>query len=391
MAFDFDEIQDRYGTHSAKWEMMSSHLGVTAKHAIPMWVADMDFRVAPAITQALQAEVDQAVHAYYAPDAGWRNAIKNWMSTRHGWEIETDWLTPTAGVLSAIALILQAWSAPGDSVVMFSPIYPGFTGITKAAGREPFYSEMKLTQGRYEMDLETLEETLPDNAKVVLLCSPHNPGGRVWTADELRELAAFCEKHDLLLVSDEIHHDLVFEGAKHIPTAIAAPDISHRLITCAAGTKTFNLAGAHIAETIIPDENLKKRFEETAGASGLMHHGRFGMIATEAGYAGGGEWLDALLVYLAGNRDHFDARLARELPTVRSTPLESTYLGWVDFKGTGLSPEEILRTCTEKAHIGPNAGTSFGPGGEHYLRLNFALPRAQLNTAIDRLVEAFSS
>ncbi|MGZ9811173.1 MalY/PatB family protein [Pseudoroseicyclus sp. H15] len=390
MPFDFDEIIDRRGTHSAKWDMLSTYCGVKGDDGIAMWVADMDFRAPPSVTEVLSAEVTRGVHGYYAGDEGWRSAITAWMASRHSWEIQPDWLTPTAGVISAIGLILQEFSDPGDSVVMFSPIYPGFTGITNMTGRVPFYAPMKLVQGRYEMDLEALESSLPDNAKVVLLCSPHNPTGRVWSPDELRALGAFCEAHDLLLVSDEIHHDLVFEGAKHVPTAIAMPEISHRLITCASATKTFNLAGAHIAETIIADESLRQRFDARAAASGLQHHALFGMIATEAAYAGGAEWLDALLVYLAGNRDHFDKRFAEEIPLARSLPLQSTYLSWVDFSQLGLTPDELLSRCRDDARVGVNPGTAFGPGGEQFIRFNFATPRAQLDIAIDRLAAAFA-
>lgn len=390
MTFDFDQIIERRGSHSAKWDMLASYCGVDAEDGIAMWVADMDFRAPQSVTQALKVEIERGVHGYYADDNGWRRAIQSWMAQRHGWSIDVDWLTPTAGVISAIGLILQAFSAPGDSVVLFSPVYPGFTGIVEANRRTPFYSRMVLNQGRYEMDLVALEQELPDNAKVALFCNPHNPGGRVWSVEEQRQLGAFCERHGLLLVSDEIHHDLIFPGHKHVPFAVAMPELSHRLITCASPTKTFNLAGAHLAEAIIPDTGLREKFVASAGAAGLLHHNLFGMIAAEAAYAGGGPWLDALLVYLVGNRDLFDARLAREIPAARSMPLQSTYLSWVDFSGTGLTPDGIKDACTKGARIGINPGPAFGPGGEHFIRFNFALPRAQLNTAIDRLAAAFS-
>lgn len=391
MTFDFDQIIERRGTHSAKWDMLKTYCGVEGDDGIAMWVADMDFRAPASVTETLRAEVERGVHGYYADDSGWRRAIQAWMADRHGWSIDTDWLSPTAGVISAIGLILQAFSAPGDSVVTFSPVYPGFKGIIEASGRVPFFSRMVLNQGRYEMDLDALERELPDNARVVLFCNPHNPGGRVWSVEEQRELGAFCERHDLLLVSDEIHHDLVFSGHKHVPFALAMPELRHRLITCASATKTFNLAGAHLAETIISDAGLREKFMAAAGASGLLHHNLFGMIATEAAYAGGAAWLDALLVYLEANRDHFDNRLAREIPQVRSMPLASTYLSWVDFSGTGRTPDEIKDICTRGARIGINPGPAFGPGGDHFVRLNFALPRAQLDVAIDRLAAAFSA
>ena len=389
MSFDFDEIIDRRGSHSAKWDGLKSYSGITADDGIAMWVADMDFRPPTAVAEALTHHVAGGMLGYYTGDESWRAAVSNWMKTRHDWQVDPDWLIPTYGVLSGISLVIQAFSEPDDSVVIFSPVYPGFIGVINQTGRKIHFAEMPLSQGRYEMDFDTLERDLPENARIVIFCNPHNPGGRMWSVEEQRELGAFCERRNLLLISDEIHHDLIFSGKTHVPFVKAMPELTHRTITFASPTKTFNIAGLHLAEAIIEDETLRKKVLEKAENSGLVHHNTLGMVGAEAAYAGGAEWLDEMLVYLEANRDHFNARLARELPNVRALPLESTYLSWVDFTETGLTPEAVKDVLKTKARIAVSTGDSFGPGGESWMRFNIAMPRSVLDTALDRLIDAF--
>jgi cystathionine beta-lyase len=240
------------------------------------------------------------------------------------------------------------------------------------------------------MDLDALGSLLPADARLVYLCNPHNPGGTVWSAEELRALAAFCAERDLILVSDEIWRDLVFEGARHCVTAMAAPDCADRIITCTAPSKTFNLAGGSCAEVIIADPALRARYRATANASHAAGANLFGMIATEAAYEHGAPWLDALLPYLATNRDQFHVGLTRAIPGARPMALASTYLCWVDFASTGLAPAEIMRRVSKVARIGVNWGQSFGPGGENMARFNVACPRFLIDEAVKRLEEAFA-
>ena len=240
------------------------------------------------------------------------------------------------------------------------------------------------------MDLDALRRKLTPRTKVVFLCNPHNPGGTVWSPAELRELASLCTEHDLTLVSDEIHCDLVFKGAKHTPTLTAAPDVADRLITCVAATKTFNLAGAHVGACIVPNAALKRRLDARIAASGLGSYNRFGMIATEAAWRTGEDWLNALLVYLEGNRDLFDASIEKAAPGARSMRLDSTYLAWVDFSGTGLKPDDVAARVAERARIFASPGPQFGPGGDTWLRFNLATPRPILVEALSRLDEAFA-
>jgi cystathionine beta-lyase len=387
--FDFDRVIERRGTHSSKWDNIARLSGITAPDAIAMWVADMDFAAPPGVTAALATEAEHAVHGYYADTGSWAEALTAWVANRHGLKIEPGWVSPTPGIVSGLGLILQAVSAPGDEVVVFPPAYHAFRKIIVANERRILDAQLVETNGRYGMDLDALRRKLTARTKVVFLCNPHNPGGTVWSPAELRELASLCAEHDLTLVSDEIHCDLVFKGAKHTPTLAAAPDIADRLITCIAATKTFNLAGAHVGACIVSNPALKRRLDARIAASGLGSYNRFGMVATEAAWRTGEPWLDALLPYLAKNRDLFDTRIEAAAPGARSMHLDGTYLAWVDFSKTGLTPEDVAARV-KHARIFVSPGEQFGPGGANWLRINFATPRPILEEALGRLDDAFA-
>jgi cystathionine beta-lyase len=369
---------------------MAKLSGITAPDAIPMWVADMDFAAPPGVTAALTTEIERATHGYYADTGTWAAALTNWLQRRHGLKIEPSWVSPTPGIVSGLGLILQAVSSPGDEVVVFPPAYHAFRKIIVSNERRILDVELVNRQGCYAMDLDALRAKLTPRTKVVFLCSPHNPGGTCWSADELRALAAVCAERDLILVSDEIHCDLVFAGAKHTPTMIAAPEIADRLITCVAATKTFNLAGAHVGACITSNATLKKKLDARIGASGLGSYNGFGMIATEAAWRTGEAWLDALLLYLDESRALFDQRIEAAAPGSRSMRLDGTYLAWVDFSGTGLPPEDVAKRVAERARIYASPGEQFGPGGNAWLRFNFATPRPILEDALARLDDAFA-
>jgi cysteine-S-conjugate beta-lyase len=388
--FDFDRVIERRGTHSAKWDNIKRLSGIEAPDAIPMWVADMDFAAPPGVTAALTAEVQRATHGYYADTGSWARALADWMKRRHHLNVDPGWVSPTPGIVSGLGLILQAVSEPGDDVVLFPPVYHAFRRIILANERRILDVQLVEAEGRYTMDFDALRDRLTPRTKVVFLCSPHNPGGTVWSADELRALAAFCDQHDLILVSDEIHCDLLFDGVRHTPTLTAAPEIADRLITCVAATKTFNLAGAHVGACFTSNPALKKRLDARIMASGLGSYNGFGMIATEAAWRTGEAWLDALLPYLAASRDLFDARIEAAAPGARSMHLTSTYLAWVDFSATGLTPEDVAARVAKRARIFASPGTQFGPGGATWLRFNFATPRPLLEEALGRLEDAFA-
>ena len=386
---EFDRVIERRGTHASKWDNIARLSGIESPDAIPMWVADMDFAAPPGVTSALTAEIQRAVHGYYADTGSWAAALADWMARRHGLRIDPRWVSPTPGIVSGLGLILQAVSTPGDEVVVFPPAYHAFRKIIVANERRILDVQLVETDGRYAMDLDALRAKLTPRTKVVFLCSPHNPGGTAWSPPELRALAALCIERELILVSDEIHCDLVFGGAKHTPTITAAPEVADRLITCVAATKTFNLAGAHVGACFTSNATLKRKLDARIAASGLGSYNRFGMIATEAAWRTGEMWLDHLLAYLAKSRDLFDARIEAAVPGARSMRLDATYLAWVDFSGTNLAPKEVADRVKQRARIFASPGEQFGPGGETWLRFNFATPRPILEEALSRLEDAF--
>ncbi len=390
MIYDFDKLIERRGTHSTKWDAMAERVGVTAEDAIPMWVAEMDFEGPQEVREALAAEVERLTFGYYTGDITWRQAMSDWLDRHHGWQIDPDWVTPTPGVCSGLALAIQAFSEEGDAIVVFSPVYHAFYTYIDANNRQAFSHQMSEENGRYRMDLDRLEETLPDNAKMVFFCSPHNPGGTVWHPEEIRALCDFCERHDLILVADEIHHDLVYPGNQHHVTQMVAPGITDRLITCVGATKTFNLAGAHVGGVVIANERLRRKFRKMAKRSGLLSYSLPGMVATEAAQRHGDEWLSQLLPYLEKNRDVFEVGIEKAVPGARAMHLEATYLSWVDFAGTGLERKDFMARISERARIATSPGPAFGPGGETFVRFNIATPRSRIEEAIERLGEAFA-
>ena len=386
---NFDEKIDRRGTHCSKWDTIEALYGLSPDDALAMWVADMDFRPPACVQQALERMVEHGVYGYFGDERAYRQAICWWMANRHGWTVQPDWIFTANGLVNGTALCVDTWTEPGDAVALMTPVYHAFFRVIRASGREARELPLKLDSNRYEMDFDAWDKLMTGREKMLILCSPHNPGGRVWTADELQKVAAFAERHNLIVVSDEIHHDLVFPGQKHTPMAVAAPQILDRLVMMSAVTKTFNIAGAHVGNVIIPDEKLRKAFAQRAMALGISPNA-FGMQMATAAYSPeGAEWVDQLMAYLDGNRKVFDAGIA-SIPGLKSMPLEATYLAWVDYSGTGMDQQEVLRRVEKTARIATNYGQAFGSGGETFLRFNLAMPRAMIEEAVSRLKAAFA-
>lgn len=382
---NFDEDIDRRGTHSMKWDMMEKIYGVSADTGISMWVADMDFRPPQCVQDALGAMMGHGLYGYYGDHAAYHAAIEWWMANRHGWQIEADWIFTAHGLVNGTALCVQAFSQPGEGVVLFTPVYHAFARVIRAAGRQVVEVPLIERDGRMTM---AFPETLPEGTRMVILCSPHNPGGQVWTAEELRGVADFARRHDLVLVSDEIHHDLVMPGHRHTVMPLAAPDAMDRLVMLTAATKTFNIAGAHTGNVIIPDPALRARFAGVMAAMGISGNS-FGYEMVRAAYSPeGAQWVDALCLYLDGNRQVFEQGVAA-IPGLRVVPLQSTYLEWVDFRATGMDSAELRRRIEREAGIAVNHGETFGQGGEGFMRFNIATPRARVQAAVDRLQRAF--
>ncbi|WP_288926411.1 MalY/PatB family protein [uncultured Maritimibacter sp.] len=388
MSYDFDRIIDRVGTHSAKWDKMEAIYGVSPKDGIPMWVADMDFAAAPPIQKALEDMRSIGVYGYYGDDASYLGAIRWWMSERHGWDVDPNAIFTVHGLVNGTALCVDTFTDPGDGVILMTPVYHAFHRVIRAAGREVVECPLARNDGRYEMDFDAWDAQMTGGEKMLVLCSPHNPGGRVWTRAELEGVAAFAKRHDLILVSDEIHHDLVFPGTKHTPMALI-DGIADRLVMMTATTKTFNIAGTHSGNVIIHDPDLRKRFAAKMSGLGISPNS-FGLMMAEAAYSPeGAAWVDALVDYLDGNRRILDEGL-NAIPGLKSMPMEATYLAWVDFEGTGMEPTDYLRRVEQDAKIAVNHGISFGKGGERFLRFNFATPRALVKQAVARMQDAFS-
>ncbi|MCI2399740.1 MalY/PatB family protein [Aliiroseovarius subalbicans] len=385
---NFDEDIDRFGTHSVKWDMMEKIYGVPAKDGISMWVADMDFRPPACVQDALQGMLDHGVYGYYGDDDAYRNAICWWMENRHGWKVDPAAIFTTHGLVNGTGMCIDAYTRPGDGVVLFTPVYHAFARVIEAAGRQVVEMPLVNTAGRYEYDFDAYDAAMTGNEKLVILCSPHNPGGRVWTKGELQGVADFAKRHDLILVSDEIHHDLVMPGAAHIPMT-AIDGIEDRLVMMTATTKTFNIAGSHSGNVIIPDETLRAAFAKRMAALGLSPNS-FGLYMAEAAYSPeGAAWVDELVTYLDGNRRLFDDGI-NAIPGLASMPLEATYLAWVDFAATGMTREEFTRRTERDARIAANHGPTFGSGGDSFLRFNLATPRARVVEAVERMQKAFA-
>jgi cystathionine beta-lyase len=384
----FDEEIDRRGTHSVKWDMMEKIYGVPADDGLSMWVADMDFRPPVCIQQAVESMTAHGVYGYYGDDTGYRAAICWWMQERHGWTVDPAWIFSTHGLVNGTGMCVDAYTNPGEGVVLFTPVYHAFARTIKAAGREVVECPLVVQNGRYEMDFDAYDRLMTGTERLIILCSPHNPGGRVWSRAELKGVAEFAKRHDLVLVSDEIHHDLVMPGHQHTAMPLVDDDIAERLVMMTASTKTFNIAGSHIGNVIIPDDDLRARFAECMAGLGISPNS-FGLFMAEAAYSpAGAEWVDELCSYLDGNRRIFDEAV-NAIPGLRSMPMESTYLAWVDFSGTGMSREEFTRRVEQDARIAANHGPTFGSGGESFMRFNFATPRARVIEAGRRLQEAF--
>ena len=384
---NFDEKIDRVGTHSAKWDLLKPLYGVDPADGLSMWVADMDFHPPECVLDRLQAYKDHGVFGYYGDDKSFRDAVCGWMDRRHGWKIDPSHIFNTHGLVNGTALCLQAFTKPGDGVVLFTPVYHAFARVITSAGREVVECELVNTDGHYTMDFDAADAQMTGKETMLILCSPHNPSGRVWTQDELRAVADFCKRHDLILVSDEIHHDLVFAGSKHIPMTLAAPDIEDRLVMMTAASKTFNIAGSHLGNVTIADDKLRAKFATTIAANGISANS-FGMHMVEAAYDGGDEWVDELVAYLAENKAVFDAGI-NAIPGLKSMPLESTYLAWVDFSGTGMTRQEFTDRVQKTARVVGNHGPTFGKGGDDFLRFNLGAPRSVIKEAVARLADAF--
>ncbi len=387
MSFDFDNPPPMIGTNSAKHDMAAAATGARGDDVIPMWVADMDFPACPAVQEALMAEAKRGVIGYYGDHAEIKDAIIGWMHSRYGWTIERDWIFFSHGVIHGLAITLEAYTEPGDGVILFTPVYHAFAKKIEAKDRRVVECELPIRDGVYHMDLEALAAQLDGSERMLIFCSPHNPGGRLWSAAEINALVDFCRARDILLVSDEIHMDLTFPGQTHLNTAVTAPQSTPGLVTLTAASKAFNIAGGETGFAIVGDATLRAKFTKAHTSHGGSPN-RFGMIMTTAALTQGADWLTAATAYIAENARIFEEGV-NAIPGLKVMPMQSTYLSWVDFSGTGMERAEFSRRVLEDASIAANHGPTFGTGGEQFMRFNVATSKARVEEAVARLAAAF--
>lgn len=402
MQYHFDQEIDRSGTNATKWEFVQSEEDVFRlertdrffgqDRALPMWVADMDFVSPRPVIEALAARVAHGIFGYSSPGETYLQAIVDWMRRRQGWDVSADSIVVTPGVVPALCMLVQTFTRPGDSVLIQPPVYYPFTAAIERNGAQVVRNSLVLEGGRYRMDFEDLEKKAADpRVKMAILCSPHNPVGRVWERDELRRFAEICLEHEVLIVSDEIHGDLIFPGHTFTPLGALGEAILAKSITCTAPSKTFNLAGLHTSNLILPNKELRSRFEATLQRNGLSGVNPMGLVALEAAYAHGEDWLDQVLGYLQGNLDFLKQTLEQDIPQIRLIEPEGTYLAWLDCRALGLDKLALRRLMVDQARVSLDEGFIFGTDGEGFERLNFACPRPVLAEALGRIRQAVGS
>lgn len=386
--YDFSTWHRRVGIGAEKWDAIE-RAGITDPDVVPFSVADMEWETAPEIQQELAEKALYGCYGYTVANEEYQQAVQKWMRIRHSWDIDLDWMVQSYGVVPAIGTAIQSFTRPGDGVLIQTPVYPPFRNVPASLGREVVDNPLKLSGGRYEMDFDDLEaKAARPNVKMLVLCSPHNPVGRVWTRTELERVADICVRHQVMVFSDEIHFDFIHAGHSHTVYATLNEACRDNCIIGTAASKTFSLAGLSTSNIIIPNPELRKAFSAMQLTTSGFFNNYFGLAATKTAYELGESWLEAMLAEVAGNFEYVRSYLAEKFPSVSVSDLEGTYLMWADFRSFGLSPRELDEFFRKDALLFLNAGDMFGPSGEGFQRINLACPRHCLETAMDRLDRA---
>jgi cystathionine beta-lyase len=387
MKYNFDEVIERNGTNSLKYDGKSRYFGTD--DIMPLWVADMDFRTPDFIMDAIRERCDHEILGYTLKNEGFYSSLMGWVDRKFNWKIKEESICLTPGVVSALNFAVLACTKPGDKVIVQSPVYaPFYTAVTDH-GRELAINPLKLVDGKYGMDLDHFESLIDSRTKLFILCSPHNPVGRVWTREELLAVGTICLKHNLTILSDEIHSDLVFSPNKHQPIAQLSDQLSQITITSMAPSKTFNIAGLSSSAAIIGNPELRKKFLHLPNSCHLGSGNLFGLTAFEAAYTYGEEWLQQLLDYLWGNVLYLRQYIETNIPRIELIEPEGTYLLWLDFRGFGLNDQQIRDKLIHNAKVGLNHGPDFGPGGEGFQRINIGCTQKTLKEALEKMKNAF--
>ena len=387
--WNFDEPVNREGSGCIKYDLRKETFGKS--DVIPMWVADMDFLTPEFIVKALQERLNHNIYGYSLRSPQYYSSIISWHKRRHNWAIEKDWIIFTPGVVPALNMATLAFTNPGDSVIVQPPVYFPFFSAVESHGRKLIYNRLAETADGWRMDFDALEKSIENNTKMLILSNPHNPVGRVWTREELVKITEICLRHNLLILSDEIHCDLVLPGYTHVPVASLSPETAERTMTCIAPSKTFNLAGMSTSSIIIANPALRKEFRKITDSLHISNGNIFGTVASEAAYTSGDQWLDELLTYIDGNIEFTVDYLGKMIPEIIPSATEATYMIWLDCRKLGMKGSELMSFFVNRAGIGMNEGSSFGPGGEGFMRMNVATTRAVLKRALENIERAVSS
>lgn len=384
MKYNFDEIIDRHSTLSYKWDSADD------KEVIPLWVADMDFKTAPAIIEALKKRVVQGIFGYTKVPDEYYDAVINWFSRRHGFEINRDWMIYTSGVVPAISAIIKALTSPGDKVLVQTPVYNCFFSSIRNNGCEVWENPLINDNGYFRIDFEDLEKkaAAPD-CKLMLLCNPHNPTGRVWSKEELERIGDICYRNGIIIVSDEIHCELTFPDFKYTPFGSLDNKLSENAVICVSPSKAFNIAGLQIANIICKKDNWRQKIDKAININEVCDVNPFGVIATIEAYERGEEWLESLRRYLKDNYDFLVRFFKENMPSLNVTESEGTYLAWIDTKPIYMDSEELEELLMKKYKVWVNAGRMYGEKGEGFIRINFACPRKRLESGLLKIKEAY--
>ncbi|RKD29141.1 MalY/PatB family protein [Thermohalobacter berrensis] len=388
MSYNFDQIIERKNTNSAKWDGLKDVFG--KDDVLPMWVADMDFRCPQPIVDAIVKRAEHGIYGYPKRPVSYYESIIYWMKKRHNWDIKEEWISFSPGVVPALNMLIMALTNPGDKVVVQSPVYFPFFSAVKNNNRVLVNNELKLQNGNYVMDFERLEKQIDSKTKMLILCSPHNPVGRVWSREELKRLGEICLKNNIIIVSDEIHSDIVYSGYKHTPIASISEELAKNTITCIAPSKTFNVAGLYTSVVIIPNKKLKDKYKNILERIHIGMGNIFGIEALEAGYRYGEEWLENLLKYLEGNIEYSINFINKRIPKIKAIRPEGTYLLWLDYRELKLSNKELKNLMVDKAKVGLSDGAMFGSGGEGFQRMNIGCPREIIKEGLERIEKAIN-
>ncbi len=386
--YNFDEIISREETNCIKYD--AREWMFNTKDVLPLWVADMDFKTPDFIVEAIKKRAEHEIYGYtFKPDS-YFDAIIGWMNRRHNWNVKKEWISSSPGVVAGLTLVIETFSKPGDEVLVQPPVYFPFFDCVRGTKRKLVENPLKLANRRYTFDFEDLKSKITENTKLLLFCNPQNPGGMVWKRDELEELSNICLENKIMVISDEIHSDLIFEGNKHIPFATLSHEAAKNCAVLMAPSKTFNVAGLSSSLVIIPDKTNFGRYERTLGVGHLGMGNLFGSVALEAAYSNGDEWLEQMLDYLWENYIFLENFIKEKLPKVNVMKPEATYLVWLDFTAFGMKDEKLSKFIVEKAKVGLNNGGRFGTGGDGWMRINIGCPRSVLQKGLELLAEAFN-